>query len=186
MFKQSKSTSKALGGFRKLARAETFSELVKNVNPLRGKKAGENNCAACGLATFFRSYFGIDVTAKSTGGVMQNLGGVVEKCFKGAKVFDGSAIKFGRSRNDAAEMLVKRFGNNAEGVVAVQWRGNGGHIFNWKIVDGIVKFFDGQQGLTDDKVSMRYWNLIDPNGFLQIARLDGLEVIWDAAKEFVG
>ena len=117
---------------------------------------------------------------------MQNLGGVVEKCFKGAKVFDGSAIKFGRSRNDAAEMLVKRFGNNAEGVVAVQWRGNGGHIFNWKIVDGIVKFFDGQQGLTDDKVSMRYWNLIDPNGFLQIARLDGLEVIWDAAKEFVG
>lgn len=187
IFKQSKSTSKALGGFRKLAKRETVSELVNNVNPLRGTKAGENNCAACGLATFFRSYFGIDVTAKSTGGVMQNLGGVVEKCFKGAKVFDGSAVKFGRSRNDAAEMLLRRFGNNAEGVVNIQWRGSsGGHIFNWKIKNGIVSFFDGQQGLTDDKVSIRYWKNIDPNGFLQIARLDGLEVIWDAAKEFVG
>ena len=114
------------------------------------------------------------------------MGGVVEKCFKGAKVLDGSAIKFGRSRNDAAEMLVRRFGNNAEGVVNVPWRGGGGHIFNWKIADGVVTFLDGQQGLTDDKISMRYWNLIDPNGRLQLARLDGLEVIWDAAKEFVG
>jgi len=171
--------------FRKLPQHEKIADVVKKVNPFLGKPEGLNNCSACGLATFFRSYFGIDVTAKSTGGEMQNLGGVVEKCFKGAKVFDGSAIKFGRSRNDAAEMLVKRFGNNAEGVVAVQWRGNGGHIFNWKIVDGIVNFFDGQQGWTDDKVSMRYWNLIDPNGYLQLARLDGLDVNWNAVKEFV-
>lgn len=186
VFKQSKSTSKALGGFRKLAKRETYSELVKNVNPLLGKLEGRNNCAACGLATFFRSYFGIDVTAKSTGGEMQNLGGVVEKCFKGAKVLDGSAIKFGRSRNDAAEMLVRKFGNDAEGVVRVPWRNGKGHIFNWKITNGVVTFLDGQQGLTDDKISMRYWNLIDPNGNLQLARLDGLEVIWDAAKELVG
>lgn len=185
IFKSSKSTSKALGGFRKLARRETISEVVNNVNPLLGKRDGKNNCAACGIATFLRSHLGIDVTAKSTGGEMQNMGGVIEKCFKGAKVFDGSAIKFGRSRNDAEEMLVKRFGNNAEGVVCIQWRGGGGHIFNWKIKDGIARFFDGQQGLTDDKVSMKYWNLIDPNGALQIARLDGLDVNWEAVKDFV-
>ena len=39
---------------------------------------------------------------------MQNLGGVVEKCFKGARVINGSAVKFGKSVNDASEMLVKK------------------------------------------------------------------------------
>lgn len=181
-----KISKKTIGGFRKLAQHESTSEVVKRVNLLLGKESGLNNCSACGIATFLRDEFGIDIVAKGTGGEMQNMGGVVEKCFKGVKVLDGSAIKFGRSRKDAAEMLVKRFGNNAKGVVCVPWRGEGGHVFNWKITDGVVEFYDGQQGLTDDKISMRYWNLIDPNGRLQLARLDvdGLEVIWDAVKEF--
>lgn len=50
------------------------------------------------------------------------LGGVVENCFKGAKVIDGSAVKFGKSPKDASEMLVNKFGNNASGVVSVQWK----------------------------------------------------------------
>ena len=40
---------------------------------------------------------------------MQNQNGVIERCFKNAKTFDGSAIKFGKSPKDAAEMLVRRF-----------------------------------------------------------------------------
>ena len=116
---------------------------------------------------------------------MQNLGGVVEECFKGAKVFDGSAVKFGRSRKDAAEMLVRRFGDNAEGVVSVQFRGTGGgHIFNWMINAGNVSFFDGQQGWDDAKVSRISWQAIDPMGALQLARLDGLDVNWDAIKKY--
>lgn len=72
------------------------------------------------------------------------LGGVVESCFKGAKVIDGSAVKFGKSPKDASEMLVNKFGKNASGVVSVQLKTGGGHAFNWTIKDGIVKFFDGQ------------------------------------------
>lgn len=79
---------------------------------------------------------------------------------------DGSAVKFGRSRQDAAEMLVNKFGNNASGVVSVQWKKSsplkGGHIFNWKIKDGVVKFFDGQNNRDDSKVS-GYWNFINAN-----------------------
>lgn len=177
--------SSVVTGFKKLSQSEHLSDTLKNTNPLLGKPEGMYNCSACGVTAFLRRQ-GYDVTAKSTGGEMQNLGGVVEKCFKGSKVFDGSAIKFGRSRNDAAEMLLKRFGNNAEGVVGIQWKGSsGGHVFNWKIKDGIVSFFDAQQGLNDDRVSMKYWNLIDPQGALQLARLDGLEINIDGIKQFV-
>ena len=82
---------------------------------------------------------------------------MVEKCFKGAKVLDGSAVKFGRSRQDAAEMLVRRFGNNASGVCGVQWKTGGGHAFNWQIKNGVVSFFDGQAGKDDSFVSRVYW-----------------------------
>lgn len=176
--------SSVVTGFKKLSQSEHLNDTLKNTNPLLGKNEGKNNCSACSVTAFLRRQ-GYDVTAKSTGGEMQNLGGVVEKCFKGAKVFDGSAIKFGRSRNDAAEMLLKRFGNNAEGVVGVQWRNGQGHAFNWKIKDGIVSFFDAQQGLNDDRVSMRYWSMIDPKGALQLTRLDGLEINLDGIKQFV-
>lgn len=109
----------------------------------------------------------------------------LEQCFKGAKVFDGSAIKFGRSRQDAGEMLLKRFGQNAEGVCSITWKGtNRGHAFNWKIKDGIVSFFDGQTGSDDSSVS-RYWSMIDPNGALQLIRLDNLDVNMEAVKNYI-
>lgn len=185
IFRQTKPSSKATGGFKKLSRPEPVAEVIKHTNPLLGKPEGKNNCSACGIASFIRHFHGLDVVAKSTGGEMQNLGGVVEECFKGAKVFDGSAVKFGRSRKDAAEMLVRRFGDNAEGVVSVQFRGTGGgHIFNWMINAGNVSFFDGQQGWDDAKVSRIYWQAIDPMGALQLARLDGLDVNWDAIKKY--
>ncbi|MBQ8134793.1 MAG: hypothetical protein IJ192_10380 [Clostridia bacterium] len=177
--------SKTVNGFKKISQIEHLSDTLNKTNPLLGKSEGANNCSACGITAFLRRQ-GYDVTAKSTGGQMQNLGGIVEKCFKGAKVLDGSAVKFGRSRNDAAEMLLKRYGDNAEGVVGVQWKGGrGGHVFNWSIKDGVVSFFDAQQRLNDDRVSMRYWTLIDPQGALQLARLDGLEIDMEAIKQFV-
>ena len=115
---------------------------------------------------------------------MQNLGGLVEECFKGAKVLDGSAVKFGRSKKDAAEMLVKRFGNDAEGVCSIQWKFGGGHAFNWKIKDGVASFFDGQVGL-DDAGTDRYWKMINPNDSLVLARLDNAEIDFEAIKQYV-
>ena len=92
-------------------------------------------------------------------------------------------VKFGRSQKDAAEMLVKRFGENAQGLCGIQWKGGaGGHTFSWKIVDGIVSFFDAQAGSSD--VS-HYWNGIDLAGNLTLARLDGLEIDFDAISEFI-
>lgn len=174
-------------GVKKLAKPESLSDIIKNVNPNLGNNDYRNNCSACGIASFLRSK-GYDVTAKSTGGKQQILGGVIEECFKGAKVMDGSAVKFGRSRQDAAEMLVNKFGNNASGVVSVQWKKSsplkGGHIFNWEIKDGVVKFFDGQNNRDDSKVS-GYWNFINANDSLTIARLDNAEINFDAIKKYV-
>lgn len=188
---QQTSTQKAtqyVGGIKKLANAESISDVIKNANPHHGDTTFANNCSACGIASFLRSK-GFDVTAKSTGGKQQILGGVIEECFKGAKVMDGSAVKFGRSRQDAAEMLIKRFGQNAEGVVSVQWKPTspwkGGHIFNWKIKDGVVSFFDGQSGRDDSMVSALYWKMINPNDALTIARLDDAEIDFDAIKKYV-
>lgn len=175
-------------GFEKLPHFEQVSDTIKNANPLRGTDEGRNNCSACGIAGFLRQQ-GYDVIAKSTGGIMQNMNGVVEECFKipnrNKYIKDGSAVKFGRSRKDAAEFLLKRFGENADGVCSVQWKIGGGHIFNWSIKDGEVLFFDAQNGLNDKIVSNKFWNLMNPQGALQVARLDGLEINWDAIRKYV-
>lgn len=172
-------------GFKKLAHSESFEETLKNTNPLRGKSEGRNNCTACGINACLRM-MGYDVKAKSTGGEMQNLLGIVEECFDGFKKIEGSAIKFGRSRDDAAEMLLKRFGKNAYGVVNVQWRGSGGHTFNWKINNSVVSFFDAQNNWDDAKVSSSFWGLIDPQGAFQAARLDNATIKdAEALKKYV-
>ena len=181
---QSQKAKQVAGGLKRLAKAESLSETLKNVNPNRGNPDYNNNCTLCSIASFFRQQ-GLDVKAGKTGGEGQILGGIVEECFKGAKVLDGSAVKFGRSRQDAAEMLLKRFGNNAEGVCGVQWKNGGGHAFNWKIKDGIVSFFDGQSGKTDVYCSNVYWRLINSNGHLTIARLDNAEINYDGVKKLL-
>lgn len=177
--------AETVGGIKKLAKPETLQETLKNVNTHEGSnKNYKNNCTLCSIATFLRQQ-GLDVRSGSTGGEMQQLGEKVEECFKGARIFEGSAVKFGRSRQDAAEMLVNKFGNNASGVCSVQWKTGGGHAFNWKIKDGIVSFFDGQDGKNDDHCSNVYWKLMNPNGGLTIARLDNAEINFDGIKELL-
>lgn len=144
----------------------------------------KNNCTFCSIASYLRTK-GYDVIAKDTGGKQQMLGGVVENCFKGAKVIDGSAVKFGKSPKDASEMLVNKFGKNASGVCAVQLKTGGGHAFNWTIKDGVVKFFDGQNNRDDSVVSSLYWRMMNPNDSLTIARLDNAEINFDAIKKYV-
>lgn len=164
--------------------SESLDESLKSANPLRGTSEGANNCTYSAVAGFLRS-IGYDVTAKSTGGKMQNLGGVVEDCFKGAKVIEGSATKFAKSPEDAAEMLKKRFGDNASGAVGVQWRGSGGHTFSWDIKDGVVKFLDFQQAWDDNSVRKFNWRHIDPNGSLTLARLDTAEINEETIEKYI-
>ena len=139
----SKTTAK---GIKKLAKPESLADTIKNVNPNRGNSAYDNNCTLCSTGSILRQVFGMDVTAGSTGRKPQNLGGIVEECFEGAKVIDGSAVKFGKSKQDASEMIRKRFGDNASG------------------------------GNRDDSVVSKYWQMINQNGSLILARLDNAKV----------
>ena len=175
-----------IDGIKPLNAKESLSDTLSKANPYRGTIEGKNNCVPSAIAGYLRQH-GYDVTARSTNGVMQNTGGVVEECFKNAKVFDGSAVKFGRSKADAEEMLIKRFGNNAEGLVAVDLKNGsvtGGHCFSWSIQDGVVKFRDFNTGRDDSSVS-NYWRIIDPNGQLTVAKLevDGMNI--EALKKYL-
>lgn len=164
---------------------ESLSESLSRTNPLRGSSEGTNNCTYSAVAGFLRT-LGYDVTAKGTGGKMQNLGGIVEDCFKGARVFEGSATKFGKSPEDAAEFLKKRFGDNAAGAVGIQFRGGrGGHTFNWQIVNGVVNFLDFQQGSSGDAIKNVYWSMIDPDASLTVARLDNAEINLETILKYV-
>ena len=128
---------------------------------------------------------GFDVVAKGTGGKMQNLGGVVDDCFRGARILEGSATKFGKSPKDAAELLKKKFGDNAFGTVGVQFKNaDGGHTFSWYIQNGVVEFFDFQQRKMGSFLE-QYWNYIDPNGDLVLARLDNAEINMDTIYKYV-
>lgn len=174
-------------GIKKLAKPESLADTIKNVNPNRGNPAYKNNCTFCSVASYLRTK-GYDVIAKDTGGKQQMLGGVVENCFKGAKVIDGSAVKFGKSPKDASEMLVNKFGKNASGVCAVQLKTGGGHAFNWTIKDGIVKFFDGQDSsslINNTQTLEIWWKRIKQNDALTIARLDNAEVVIDRLKRII-
>lgn len=184
----SKSATKTTSGFKRMSSKEAISDTIKKANPNRGKSLYNNNCTYCSVTSYLRS-IGYDVIARDTGGKPQNLGGVIENCFKGAKVVDSSAVKFGKSTKDASEMLINKFGQNASGVCDVQFKGGGGHAFNWSIKDGVVKFFDGQDvksPINDEKLIDIWWNQkIDTNGGLTLARLDNAEVIADAIKKVV-
>lgn len=174
-------------GIKKLAKPESLADTIKNVNPNRGNPAYKNNCTFCSVASYLRTK-GYDVIAKDTGGKQQMLVGVVENCFKGAKVIDGSAVKFGKSPKDASEMLVNKFGKNASGVCAVQLKTGGGHAFNWTIKDGIVKFFDGQDSsslINNTQTLEIWWKRIKQNDALTIARLDNAEVVIDRLKRII-
>ena len=177
-------TSKSVSvSIKKLNKPESLAESLKNANPYRGK-GDANSCTHAAVAGFLRQH-GFDVVLEPTKGIMQNQNGVIERCFKNAKTFDGSAIKFGKSPKDAAEMLVRRFGENAEGVCGVQWfGGQGGHTFNWKIENGVVTFIDFHQGTIGEQLDI-YWRRIDPQGSLQIARLDDAEINFEGLKGIV-
>lgn len=178
-------TSKSVSAsIKKLNKPESLAESLKNANPLKRSEEGKNNCTYCSVAGFLRRA-GYNVTAKGTGGVGQNPAGVWEKCFKDVQVLEGTAGKFGRSKRDAEEFLLKRFGDNAEGVVSVPFNSNGdGHAFNWKIENGKVFFMDFQQGTSGSQLDM-YWNFIDPNGYFAVARLDGLKINFVGLKDIV-
>ena len=78
-------TEKA-GGLKKLVKPESIAEAIMHANPNRGNEKYAFNCTRCSVSTFLRTN-GYDVIAKDSGGKPDNLLGVVENCFKGAKIW---------------------------------------------------------------------------------------------------
>lgn len=189
-----KTVKETTKGLKRLVKPETISETLKHTNPHQNEPGYKENCTRCAIAAFLRR-IGFDVTAgKMIGGEGDDLMSVATECFKIPDINKNtlgyesparaSYKNFYRSKEDAAKMLIERFGNNAEGVVGVKWRDDsdqaingkaGGHAFNWRIKDGVVTFFDGQgkDGRRDDNfIAKAFFSRIDPNGHLKIARLD--------------
>lgn len=176
-----KNITKTTTSFAKRDSVESLAETLTKVNPYRGTELSKNMCTHASIATFARES-GLDVVAKHTSGQAQNLLGVVESCFKNAKTLEGSAVKWG-SKESASTMLVSRFGTGSKGVVSIEWKGGGGHTFNWAIDNsGKVKFYDGQKGVED---CSKYFSKINTSGALQIARLDEAEFIEDGLNAII-
>ncbi len=166
---------------RRLEKPETLEESLKKTNPLSNFETGKNNCTFCSVAGFMRRQ-GYDVVA---GSEMQDTSEIIKNCFKGARVIEGSSALFAKSRNDAAEMIVKQFGNNASGICTLSWKdGTGGHCFNWEVSDGTVNFIDFQRGKQGTSVD-QYWRFADIDGYLKLARLDGLEINWENIGKYI-
>lgn len=159
-------------GIKKISPPETESQsLIRANEQHRGKVSGKNNCVPSSIAGFLRMH-GCDCLAKSTKGEAQIAGGVVEEVFKGVRASEGSAVVFSKSRQDADRMLKRKYGDNAEGLVAIDWNEGGGHAFNWIIENGNVRYLDFKAGKDDSFVEEHYFPRIKSNGQLCLARLD--------------
>lgn len=160
---------------------------LKSVNDYYMKPEGKNNCvpASMGGALKLMGFDGVKVKPNASGGKPMKLLDVVQECFPGIRdgvdYIDGKATKIGKSRNDAEEFLVKRFGDEAVGVFKFDFestspyvmddKGPTGHEITFAIKDSKVDFMDFQAGV-GDSVCSNYWGSIDSSKDFAVARLD--------------
>jgi len=127
----------------------------KKVNPRFGQQAGKvNNCMYCS-ATMEMRQRGYDVIARS------KAKGTYTSAFK--EWFDGvDIVKPNVQRNPKESRKnytqrvynqvcndIEKFGNGARGFVTVAYeKVNSGHAMYWKVDNGRVSFYDGQNGST--------------------------------------
>ena len=180
---------------------DSLDELVKSIpgnldstriNPRRGDPEYDNNCTRCAIVTYLRSK-GIDCIAKGNGGKPDDDIGVAQNIFKNPnrldgqiRTIDGNASTFAKSKEDAAKMLINKFGQNAAGSCAVRFKNREiGHVFNFFIEDGKVRFIDGQAASSQVNTNQdAFWDRIDPNGSLKLAVFSDAELNVDELKKY--
>ena len=160
---------------------ETNLETVMNTNP----EHHTENCLMSALAGHMRRQ-GKDVIAKNLDRKNRKpMHKAIKECFEGATVITSSEDRslsksIASSKESAAAVLKAKFGDNAEGVIGVNWSkefDNSGHAFNWKITNGHVIFSDYQAGYTDaDFETIWGSKAFDPRKYMCVARLDGTKV----------
>ena len=164
-----------------IGKNEPILERMAKVNPAHH----EDNCLPSAIAGQAR-LMGKDVTAQGLNkGNKLPMDKALKKCFDGAQILTDNpnnremASRFAKSRADAEKLLVEKFGQNASGVIGVNWTkemGGGGHAFNFQIFNGHVVFSDYQNSFTDGhNVLNNFWNMnaIDGNKYICLAKLDG-------------
>lgn len=160
----------------KQEKQETTEESLTKVNPTMDMY----NCALCSVAGVLRME-GYDVVARTRDSkAATNYDKQLKKMFPDGDVHkEDKANKFATSREDAAQELKSKYGDNASGVIAMYWKGmpGSGHAIAWKITDGNVEFLDFQIGASNEQCS-KYWGENsgwDPNQGIVYARLDNSE-----------
>lgn len=124
---------------------DAWGNAMREVNPgyATGEKRWQNNCTNCAVAWELRRR-GYDVRAQSRS--------------KGRSFTDTFAA-WGKSPQRAtilqAEKAIKALGEGARGAMVVEWRKGGGHIFNWEVIGGEVRWIDSQPGREHTTAALR-------------------------------
>ena len=155
---------------------ESLEQSLKKTNPLRGTQEGRENCSSCVIAGHMRR-LGYDATAKAvTPPFPSTLDSILTDSFPGVKIKSVTAKDFGSSPEKAENVLKKRFGDNASGIVGYTNSDGDGHVFNWSIKNGTVSFVDFQKGWNDRTTRKKLWSsFLEPAGSIEFARLDNVE-----------
>ena len=173
----------------------SFSEGLINANRLSGENF-TNSRTQSQLAGFCYNEYNILATAKSSGGKPLNPREIAQDVF-GIDLDDTSRylspgmIKFGESPKEAKAMLVRRFGNDAKGIVSLPILDSDvGHEIYFEIKNGICTFTDYKHGFQDYQV-VRYWDdavfSMDRGKYAhtEIIRLDGLKPNMEKLAEYI-
>ena len=99
------------------------------------------------------------------------------------RMFKGFVPKKPQTDNVLAEITkdIEAWGNGARGIIGGKWKGNGGHYFNFEVIDNKCVFVDAQTGRYDVKYYLDY---LEPTKIFY-GRTDNLEpseFIKDACK----
>ena len=185
---------------------DSISDSLEKANPFKYDPNEPNTCVPSELAGFLRDNVpGYEnAVAKGTGGKMISTYDVLHECFSGF-VEEGkdrnfleitNSIKFSKGADAAAEMILRRIKvePGAEGLCAIPWKKRlpdgsiAGHVFGWKAIEGKngleIVFKDYSQGTAGKDINF-YFNGIDPDQKLLIARLDGLTRNDEALKKYI-
>lgn len=163
------------------------------INPMRAFGVTDN-CGNCTIATILRES-GIDCQARfqtnSAGKYIGMRFDDVTKCFGISDVSDKihSTLNTGQgsfgSYAEANKAFKKLYKDGGQGCVAANLRGIGGkyfkHVWNWKMVDGNVVFYDNQA----KRNAMTFFEIADVTKECRFCKLDPKDLVLEEIEKWV-
>lgn len=151
-------------------------------------------CSSCAYAGYLRKN-GFDVRAINLAEGLHPpdahaAADKVRELFQGAKVYDPlGGIGGTLFKKDPDGLLIRQFGENADGVLAVtfdpRYRVGSGHEFNFVIRNGQVEFTDYKGGWTDDFIRKNVLPAVAENSAFMAADLSKSTPLWDKLEDYL-